>query len=134
MKEGNTVVWENRILARNAPNYTIECQTCKINNKTVHYYGESGKNIVCRAQNHQSAINRKEEDHPLVRHHTTAHPDSEMSYVMSHSHSSSKPGFRQICEGVMISNSQADEILNSRAEWFQPAVIRLSARTGMYDD
>ena len=134
LKEGDSVSWEGGALARSAPNYTIECGVCKGNDKIVHYYGESGKNIICRAKNHQTAINGKDETHPLYLHHKTCHPDSSLSYKMTQTYSSVKPRFRQICEGVMIAHSKADEILNSRSEWFQPAVVILAARSGFYDD
>ena len=109
--------------------YSIVCILCETGGKEVFYFGETGKNCYERGKKHLENFNAGVQSHCMTIHARVHHedvPKSELKFRMVPLRRVSKPLDRQISEALLISNSNADVLLNSGAEWRSGQVPRAS--------
>ena len=115
---------------RRGANYSATCTDCEAKNIKSVYYGESGKSGVYRVQKgHKIDIERKNIKNALAKHLHNDHPDKEgdptvFKYKIESTDRSCLQ--RQVREGANLAASSADNILNSRTEFHQPSLQRIT--------
>ena len=99
--------------------YRINCTTCKKNNITSVYIGESGRSSYSRGKEHQAAYARGDMKSPMYKHWGELHQDDdeETEFSMTVIKNYQRPLQRQIGEAVRIRNVECDYLLNSKNEW-----------------
>ena len=111
--------------------YRGSCKLClALGRGTTVYFGESGYNGYTRIGDHGTDIKNKDLSNAFAKHLAEDHPEVEAT---EHNKAISfevirtfqKPLERQVAEAVAIQTCKADKLLNSKAEWEQPAVERL---------
>jgi hypothetical protein len=121
---------------RNCICYKITCMIClkdgKSGDMSTCYYGESGKNMHCRAKEHLSKFNSKKEDirseSAFYKHLVSTHGGKNENKSFSDYFgieilkAYNKPFTKCVEEGTLIANHQG-ELLNSKSEWHQAKVI-----------
>ena len=111
--------------------YTGTCRLCPQQGLgTAVYTGESGFNGYTRLCTHRDEIRRKDQGNAFAKHLREEHPAEEGEgglgvFNFDVTRTFTKPMERQIAEAVAIHGCQADTVLNSKAEWEQPATERL---------
>ena len=92
------------------------------------YYGETGDGAFKRANEHRTAVKKGTVTNALAKHLEIHHPerkfDPSIFEFIVHS-TTPKALERQTLEGVQISKSEADIILNSKSQFRQPAIHRV---------
>ena len=99
---------------------------CKLCGKT--YWGETGDNGYTRLNQHKDSIRRNDKANAFAKHLSIEHPDQQKNpdnFKMKVEKTYQKPLDRQVMEGVKIASLEPEETLNSRAEYLQPAVVRI---------
>ena len=89
--------------------------------------GESGWNVVYRMNEHEDAIKSKNLNNGMAKHLAIYYPDKQGdpdNFVYSSIATFKKCLEREVSEGLAISNSKANIIMNSKSEHHQPAVHR----------
>ena len=129
---------ENKInRRRNCVCYQITCKLCLEAGKTetlaTCYYGESGKNIHCRAKEHISKFNSTKEktrsESAFIKHLDSSHGGktgikSFSDYFSIKVLKAYQKAFTKcVEEGTYMANHKG-ELLNSKSEWHQAKVIR----------
>ena len=115
---------------RRGANYSATCTECEANNIKSIYYGETGKSGAYRVQKgHQTDIKNKNIKNALAKHLHNDHPDKEgdqtvFKYKIESTDKSCLQ--RQVREGANLAASDADNILNSRTEYHQPSLQRIT--------
>ena len=126
---------------RNCICYSITCLLClqagKSGDMASTYYGESGKNMHCRAKEHASKFHSKKEhirnESAFHKHIEKTHGGRDNSKVFSDYFeicilkSYKKSLTKCVEEGTYIA-SHGGEVLNSKSEWHQAKVIRTTTR------
>ena len=108
--------------------YSGTCQICMKDGKVARYWGESGNSAQVRTTQHVEAIGRKEKSNAFHKHLEIFHPENvgdKTAFKFKSEQTFKKSLERQVTEGVKISNDNADILLNSRAEYHQPALHRV---------
>ena len=97
----------------------------KANNTSAFYHGESGFNGVHRLGEHETAINNKDTMKALVKHLALHHKDK-VGDVFDYKILGTfrKCVEREVSEGIALTFSKADIIMNQKSEHHQPAVHR----------
>ena len=93
------------------------------------YYGESGYNGYTRLGEHGADVRTGDLTNAFAKHLHEDHPEAaagQVQDVISFEviRTYEKPLERQVAEAVAIQRCQADQLLNSKSEWEQPAVER----------
>ena len=106
--------------------YSIICKTCKERNIERTYEGETARNAYLRGNEHQRALERKSDNSVLYKHIQKEHREEENSikFQMKIVGRFKSPLCRQIDEGVRIQSKKPEALLNSKAEFYGPAVKR----------
>ena len=103
--------------------YEVKCNECE---KNVLYVGETSKSMYVRGLGHLRDYRSKRHDSPLWRHALETHDRRlDVAYAMKLMKCFRDPLTRQCNESVRIQRSDADELLNGKAEWHGPATVRL---------
>ena len=108
--------------------------TCKLCDKI--YYGETGDNGVTRVNQHRKSIEKKDSGNAFAKHLLIEHPDQQgnhEAFNIKVEKVFKKPLERQVTEGVMIAATDPEKLLNSKAEYLQPSVVRISASRELAD-
>ena len=109
--------------------YSGECKLCGDSGITARYDGETGHSGYQRVNmGHRKDIVSKNINNAFARHLKTHHPEHQgdhSKFKFSISTVSKTSLLRQVTEGVMIHNSNADIQLNGKSEWHQPATRRI---------
>ena len=113
--------------------YNIKCVGCKEDNAVLDsvYKGETYRNCYVRGKEHLKDLNNKLESSSLWRHCREKHGSEvqkfEMNQIASYRNDSM---LRQIMEAVRISNSDSENLMNSKKEWnhFQLTDVVLGGR------
>jgi hypothetical protein len=95
---------------------------------TAIYTGETGYSGYTRLCDHGAEIRRKDLSNAFAKHLREEHPEREgdtTAFDFKVVRTFQKPLERQVAEAVAIHNCKADEVLNSKSEWEQPATERL---------
>ena len=78
---------------------------------------------------HKKEIIENKDSNAFAKHLQVFHPDrigDPTVFKLKVESTFSKPLERQVTEGISITNSTADRILNSKSEYLQPAVPRVT--------
>ena len=108
--------------------YTGVCTLCPNDGFTAIYTGESGYSGYCRTREHAACILARNQDNAFSKHLREHHPTREgevKAFTFRVLRTFNKPLLRLIWEAVRIHGTDATFIMNSRAEWHQPAVERV---------
>ena len=110
--------------------YRGTCKFCAALGRSTVYHGESGYNGYTRLGDHGGDIRTGGLSNAFAKHLLGDHPESSALEVQNAINfeilrTFEKPLKRQVAEAVAIQNCKADLVLNSKAEWEQPAVERL---------
>ena len=110
--------------------YRGTCRMCAAIGRSTVYHGESGCNGYTRLDEHTVDIKAANPSNAFAKHLLEDHPTAtalERQGAISFEvlRTFEKPLERQLAEAVAIQNCKADLVLNSKAEWEQPAVERL---------
>ena len=100
--------------------YTIKCKPCQ----DSVYYGESHRNLYSRAKEHLRKLDKKEESSFMHKHQVEKHNGEPANFQMRVFRSFKDPLSRQVTEAVLIKNHRGN-LLNSKAEFFQPPLVRI---------
>ena len=131
---------------RSGPTYRIECTNCLEDGVVGSYTGESGYTAYTRAELHQSGLKAGDPRSALWEHAARLHGardgegqqqlNSYKMKVVANYKSSSR---RLIAEAILIdqelqAKKESDKIkpgsrviLNSKAQWYQPSLVRMQA-------
>ena len=111
------------------PVYTGTCKICGEKGLTAEYHGESGFSAYNRFISHEQSVNTENENNAFTKHLEIFHPERrrdmsvfEIKVVKTYM----KCLDRQVMEGTIINNKQVDIRLNSKAEFHQSAVPRVT--------
>ena len=108
--------------------YTGTCNICSNNDFTAVYTGESGYSGYVRTGEHRDAIVARDQGNAFAKHlreHHQAREGDIYAFTFKVLRSFQRALIRLIWEAVRIHGTDATFILNSRAEWHQPAIDRV---------
>ena len=110
--------------------YRGTCKLCAALGRSAIYHGESGYSGYTRLDDHSCDIKAGNLSNAFAKHLLEDHPEATAREVQTAINfeilkTFEKPLERQVAEAVAIQNCKADLVLNSKAEWEQPAVERL---------
>ena len=101
--------------------YRIFCTICS----SAAYEGETSKCLYVRGKKHLEEFGSGVETNCMVIHNKKFHQESkDLNFMMEGLGHYNRPLDRQINEALRIKNSNASIIMNSGAEWRQPALPR----------
>jgi hypothetical protein len=110
--------------------YKGTCTLCAQQDITAVYFGESGFSAYYRSNVHASEIQSKDLQNAFAKHLNIFHPEYEGDPTVFNTQviqTFRKPLPRQITEATLIHNNNAQVKMNSKAEFRQPAVPRITA-------
>ena len=110
--------------------YRIECEECPKSNLTAAYEGETGRNGYTRGLEHLAGLSSEKEDNPLWKHCQIQHSGVKVAFKMICLKSFKTAFIRQVNEGVRIAYCNADICMNSKAEFHQPSIVRVTNTLG----
>ena len=110
--------------------YRIECEECKKSDLSAVYEGETGRNCYSRGLEHLEGLSKEKEDNPLWKHCQLQHGGVKVKFKMVCLKSFKTAFMRQINEGVRIACCQADICMNSKSEYHQPSIVRVTTLLG----
>jgi hypothetical protein len=108
--------------------YLGTCNLCEAAGVKAEYWGETSRSGHYRALQHEEDVKKKLVTNAFAKHLANEHPEDQGSIdhfnirVMS---TFKKPLDREKMEAVKIESSQADHLLNSKAEHKQPKLHRV---------
>ena len=108
--------------------YRGQCVTCKEAGKQSIYIGESGRSGYVRGKQHKAAMNNpnRHQNNAFGKHIMEVHEGgTDVQFKVDVIRSYKKPLERQVREGVEIYNIDADIVMNSKIDYFQPGLRRL---------
>ena len=109
--------------------YVLQCMKCRAEGRNRLYEGETSRSPFERGLEHQGAVDRGEADHPMVRHAWEEHAGQKPDFLMRVKSRHKKALDRLVQEAINIvslSRGPQDEDLNSRSEWGQARVPRIT--------
>jgi hypothetical protein len=116
--------------------YTQTCLRCP-NGKGMEkdssvYFGETGRSNYERGVSHLRDLASEKEDTPLWKHCELIHEGEHVEFKMESIGSFPNCEERQITEGsqVKVKGSLVKHILNSKSEWNQPPIFRITTDSG----
>ena len=119
---------ESRCLKNNV-GYEIPCITCQNRGICKVYEGETSRNSKVRGEEHLRGLKKKNEGNPLYKHKINDHPNEDVEFEMNVLKAFKDPLTRLANEGVRIKERKPEELLNSKSEFHQPAIVRLQVDT-----
>ena len=109
--------------------YRGSCLLCpELGRGSAVYTGETGYSGYTRLCQHAEEIRRRDQSNAFSKHLREEHPDHEGDpgvFNFEVVRTFQKPVERQVAESVEIHCCQANQVLNSKSEWEQPATERL---------
>ena len=112
--------------------YKVECKTCKDRGKRKVYFGETSRNIHVRSSEHYKDCDNVEKNSWMRKHIQSDHGDEKCEFVWNIVKSFQKPMLRQLTEAVYINNTEVDEGLNLKTEYFQNNIKGLKLKQEEY--
>jgi hypothetical protein len=106
--------------------YRLECEECPKNDLTAVYQGETGRNCYSRGLEHLAGLKNEKEDNPLWKHCQIQHMGQKVAFKMVCLKSFKTAFMRPVNEGVRIACCEADICMNSKAEFHQPSIVRVT--------
>ena len=117
--------------------YSGQCLLCEESGIVSKYDGESGRNGYWRCTKfHKKEIIENKESNAFAKHLQLFHPErigDPSVFKLKVESTFSKPLERQVTEGIAITNSTANNIMNSKSEYHQPAVPRVQTTREVRD-
>ena len=110
--------------------YRLECEECEQNNLKAVYEGETGRNCYSRGLEHVAGLSNEKDDNPLWKHCEIQHNGRKVAFKMVCLRSFKTAYLRQVNEGVRIACCNADICMNSKAEFHQPSIVRVTNTLG----
>ena len=114
---------------RSGVHYSGVCKVCAENGVVARYDGESGRSGYYRTKQHKSDISNCRTSNAFAKHLELFHP-TEVRKPETFSFKSEgvykKCLERQVTEGIAITHTPADVLMNSKSEYLQPAVTRVT--------
>ena len=113
---------------RSGVHYSGTCNLCADQNLVARYDGESGRSGYLRTRQHKADIEHGRTSNAFAKHLELYHPDhvgDPTAFKFKSEQVFKKCLERQVTEGINITNSTADILLNSKSEYHQPAVTRV---------
>ena len=107
---------------------TLTQLLCLQQGKVSRYWGESGHSAQVRTSQHVDAIRRRDKSNAFHKHLEIFHPENTgdvETFKFKSEQTFKKSLQRQVTEGIEIANSTADDLLNCKAEYHQPALHRV---------
>ena len=89
---------------------------------------------VHRGLEHQDGLKKQNDDNPLWKHCLVQHEGRLVEFKMTCLQSFKTAFMRQVNEGVRIACCGADICLNSKIQFHQPALVRITATLGNTND
>ena len=116
---------------KNSSAYKISCNGCEFVGRITEYEGETGRNPYSRGLEHMADLKNKKEESPLWKHCVLEHEGVIQEFQMR-----ALGGFRsclarQTNEAVRILNSKAQIVMNSKSEFHQAPIVRVSIGRGL---
>ena len=109
--------------------YKGACKVCEQDGQTATYYGESGRNAYYRINQHADDICKENTKNAFAKNIANKHPEhaGEVDMFKFEVISTYRSCLdRQVQEGVRITDDKSDELLNSKNEYHQPSVTRVT--------
>ena len=103
--------------------YEIGCKLCPADQQAV-YVGETARNVYTRGREHSRNYEREDSESFMFKHQQDAHHGAQADFKASVKYKFKDCLSRQIAEGVAIRRC-GKNVLNSKAEWHQPAIWRV---------
>ena len=110
---------------RSGVHYSAICKLCADKGLNAIYNGESGRSGYFRTKQHKSDIENGRTSNAFAKHLEVHHKDSigdSSVFKFKSERVYQKCLERQVAEGIAISNSKCDILMNSKSEFHQPAV------------
>ena len=106
-------------------------EECKRANKTVEYWGETGRDCFSRGGEHLKRCRERKDDNPMWKHLWDSHKGEkgEEIFTMKMEKGFKKPLARQIREGVEIEMSN-EILMNGKSEWNSARIPRIVIEEG----
>ena len=105
--------------------YRWVCNTCKEDDKTRVYEGETSRSGRLRGIEHVRALKNKREDSVLYKHQMVEHGGMEADFKLEITGVFSDALSRQADEAVRISTRKKYELMNSKTEFNHPPIARV---------
>ena len=108
--------------------YRGECVTCETDGMKSVYIGETGRSTYVRGKQHVIAMKNpmNHQSNAFAKHIIEKHNGKkETEFKVNVVDTFQKPLERQVREGIEILRAQADIVMNSRLDHFQPAIKRI---------
>ena len=119
---------------KNGAGYLIRCETCLKAGRVSTYAGETGRNGYSRGKEHLDAIRLEDEENPMWKHCVVEHGGLKAEFSMKVVGRFYSCLVRQVNEAVRIEMSEADCVINSKAEFHQSPLVRVVAVTGLQEE
>ena len=116
---------------RNSVGYKITCAGCERDDRVAKYEGESGRNAYSRGLEHQRDLRLEVEESPLWKHCQLEHGGEKQQFYMEALRAFESCLQRQVNEAVRISSSKADLLMNSKSEFHQAPIVRVTVAAGL---
>ena len=110
--------------------YRGQCLMCSETEPSIRseYIGESGRSGYSRGKQHLAPVRNPEShrNNAFAKHMTEEHEgERDIQFKMDVIHTYKKPMERQVREGIEIYRNDAEIIMNSKLDHFQPAIRRI---------
>ena len=108
--------------------YRGECKLCEAQGVTGEYWGESGFSGFHRCERHRAEVSSRKDSNAFAKHLALYHPNEQgdiENFKIQVESVFKKPLTRQKTEAVKIQSSTATNLMNSKAEHRQPALLRV---------
>jgi len=104
------------------------CIECKNSGKRSIYVGETGRSAYTRGRQHMDAMDNPEsyKSNAFVKHMVEEHDSRVVDFKVNVMGSYRKPLERQVREGVEIWRTEADTVMNSKMDHYQPVMRRVT--------
>ena len=112
----------------------MRCETCLRAGRLSSYAGETGRNSYSRGKEHLDALRLEDEENPLWKHCLVEHGGVKAEFSMKVIGRIYSCLVRQVNEAVRIEMSEADCIMNSKAEFHQSPLVRVVPVTGLQEE
>ena len=109
--------------------YKGTCNLCGEAEVKSEYWGETGRSALQRFLKHEEEVRKRHPGNAFAKHLALHHPEHQgdiTKFNITVISSFKKPLTRKKSEAVMIRNSEADFIMNSKDEFKQPALHRIT--------